>query len=216
MIALSKINLKKRILDLSFKHNLSHIGSCLTAVDIIDKIYKRKKEYEPFILSSGHAGLALYVVLEKYYGYDAEKLLDKHGVHPNRDVEHDIWCSTGSLGHGIGIGVGYALSNRSRRVYVVMSDGELAEGSVYEAFNVIAREKLGNMNIHVNYNGWGAYRRITTKQVVNVTSIISDACDVYVHRTKAPPVSFLKDLKAHYSVMTEEDYQLIKNHASLK
>ena len=58
--------LKKRILEISYKKKLSHLGSCLTAVDIIDEIFKIKKPDEKFVLSSGHAALALYVVLEKY------------------------------------------------------------------------------------------------------------------------------------------------------
>src|SRR2546427_251920 len=59
-------DLKKRIIEISYKNKLSHIGSCLTAVDIIDEIYAIKKPNEKFILSSGHAGLALYCVIEKY------------------------------------------------------------------------------------------------------------------------------------------------------
>ena len=82
--------LKRRILDLSHKYKLSHIGSCLTAVDLIDGIYKVKKPDEPFILSQGHAGLALYVVLEKYEKRNPEKLILKHGTHPNRDIKNGI------------------------------------------------------------------------------------------------------------------------------
>ena len=90
--------LTDRVIQLSKKLGLSHIGSCCTAVGIIDEIYSVKKEDEPFILSAGHAGLALYVILEKYYGFDAEKLYHKHGTHPNRSLGDKIYCSTGSLG----------------------------------------------------------------------------------------------------------------------
>ena len=84
-------DLQKRILDISYKHKLSHLSSNLTAVGIIDEIYCLRKDNDPFILSSGHAGLALYVVLEKYYGLDAEKLFKKHGVHPNRDIKDKLY-----------------------------------------------------------------------------------------------------------------------------
>ena len=57
--------LKKRILDIAFKNKLSHLGSYLSAVDIVDEIYNKKDKNDIFILSSGHAALALYVVLEK-------------------------------------------------------------------------------------------------------------------------------------------------------
>ena len=67
--------LHDRIIEISKKHNLSHLGSCLTSVDIIDEIYSVKKPDEKFILSCGHAGLALYVVLEKYRNYDTERII---------------------------------------------------------------------------------------------------------------------------------------------
>ena len=94
--------LEKRIIDLSYKNKVSHIGSCLSAIKTIDKIYSLKKPNEPFILSSAHASIALYAVLEKYEKQNAQKLFDKHGVHCNRDIENGIWASGGSLGHGLG------------------------------------------------------------------------------------------------------------------
>lgn len=205
-------DLFRRLLYIAYKHNLSHIGSCLTALPIIDEIYEHKHEYEPFILSSGHAGLALYVVLEKYEDKNAEQLYLKHGVHPNRDIHNGLWCSTGSLGHGIGIAVGYALSHRPRKVHVLLSDGECAEGSVYEAFNVIREQRLSNIHIHINFNGWGAYRKITMKHLLPLTTIVDDICDVTVHKTTLPDTPFLSGLQAHYSVMTQDDYQFITNY----
>ena len=78
-------HLKKRILEIAYKHKLSHLGSYFSSVDIIDKIYKTKNKDDIFILSSGHAALALYVVIEKYEGKNAEELFLKHGGHPHRD-----------------------------------------------------------------------------------------------------------------------------------
>ena len=75
--------LKKRILDIAYKHKLSHLGSYLSAVDIVDEIYKTKNPEDIFILSSGHAALALYVVIEKYEGKNAEELFIKYGGHPH-------------------------------------------------------------------------------------------------------------------------------------
>ena len=108
--------LHKRILELSFKHQLAHIGSCLSSADIIDAIYSVKRPQDKFILSCGHAAVALYCVLEKYLGADAEALLEKHGVHPNRDELIDY--STGSLGHGIGAAVGMAMAQPDRKSVV--------------------------------------------------------------------------------------------------
>jgi len=78
-------NLVKRILDISYQEKLSHLSSCLSALPIVEEIYEKKKEDEVFILSNGHAGLALYVVLEKKYGVDPVMLLHKHGIHPSKD-----------------------------------------------------------------------------------------------------------------------------------
>jgi len=202
--------LKQRIIDISYKKKLSHIGSCLTAVDIIDRVYADKKPNEPFILSSGHAGLALYVVIEKYLGIDAEMLFDTYGVHPNRNLKHDIYCSTGSLGHGIGIATGMAISDRSRKVHVLLSDGECAEGSVFESFNVIQQNKISNMVIHINYNSWGAYRKIMMKSIIPLTTIIESTCDVKIHKTDSPGFLFLSGLKAHYAVLSDGEYNQLK------
>ena len=88
--------LKKRIAEIAFKHKLGHLGSYFSSVGIIDSIYKKMKDDDIFILSSGHASLALYVCLEKYKGKNAEELFIKHGGHPHRDEESFIYCSTGS------------------------------------------------------------------------------------------------------------------------
>lgn len=197
--------LKKRILDLSFKHKLSHIGSCLSAVDTIDKIYSIKKKDEPFILSSGHAGLALYVVLEKYEGQDAEKLLEKHGVHPNRDAEDGIWASTGSLGHGLAIGVGMAFANRSRIVHIVTSDGECAEGSVWEALAIARKYQLENLRIAIIGNGYSAYDEVDIADLDNRINSFYPSLMVKTNLYAFP--DFLQGLEAHYHVMTEEEYK---------
>jgi len=154
---MSQKELKRRVAELTYRHGLTHLSSCLNAVGIIDNIYKVKKDNEPFILSQGHAALALYVVLEKYFFHDAEMLIKKHGTHPGRDMENGIWCSTGSLGSGITVAVGMALADRTRNVYVVISDGELAEGSVWEALKIAMDFKLENLRVTCISNGYGGY-----------------------------------------------------------
>jgi transketolase len=198
--------LKKRILEISYKHGLSHLGSCLTAVDIIEEIYSKKKPDEPFILSSGHAGLALYVVLEKYYNFvDAEQLFLKHGVHPNRDILNYIDCSTGSLGHGLGIAVGMALADRTQTVWSLISDGECAEGSIWEAMRVKEDLGLDNLKVYLNYNGWGAYKE------TNLHQMPMDSYLDFRNIENTSELPFLQDQDAHYHVMTKEEYQLAQN-----
>ena len=154
-----------RILKISRKHNLSHIGSCLMAQGPIEAIYKTKQPQDIFILSSGHAGLALYCILEQWGFGDAEKLYLKHGTHPNRDLKDGIWASTGSLGHGIGIGVGMAIAEPDKIVYIVSTDGEMAEGSVWEALRIAGELQLKNIRLAVVCNGYGGYGKIDVDMI---------------------------------------------------
>jgi transketolase len=192
-------DLKRRIIELSYKYKLSHLGSCLTAVDIIDEIYQTKKLDEKFVLSSGHAGLALYCVIEKYLPLtDAEYLFNKHGVHPNRDMVDGIDCSTGSLGHGLPIAVGMALADRTKNVYCLISDGEAAEGSIWEAWRIIREYKIDNIKIYLNDNGYGAYKE-------SYLGVIPDFVDWRF--TNSDQLPFLNGLDAHYKVMNDEEYK---------
>jgi len=198
--------LKKRIIDISYKHKLSHLGSNLTAVGIIDEIFKIKKSDEKFILSSGHAGLALYCVLEKYGGKNAEQIFNHHGVHPDRCVRCGIDCSSGSLGHGVGIALGIALADRSVKSFVLLSDGELSEGSCHEALRIKHEQKLDNLKVYVNYNFWGAYKHIDDLHLS--PSGLEKIKIVRGTMAHLAPFPFLKNQDAHYYTMTEEDYNL--------
>lgn len=202
----SDINLKRRILEISYKHKLSHLGSCLTAVDIIDTIYSNKKNSDPFILSAGHAGLALYVVLEKHLGKNAEELFLKHGVHPNRDVDDGIFCSTGSLGHGLPIACGMAAANKNITVYCLLTDGECAEGSIWESFNYIEKASLNNIRIYVNANGFSAYDSIDVDRLKRKLHAYELPNSITLVETKVE-IPFLHSIQAHYHVMNEEDYK---------
>jgi len=197
--------LEKRIIELSHKHKLSHIGSCLAVVNTLDRIYSVKKKEEPFILSNGHAALALYVILEKYESQDAEALFKKHGVHPNRDIEAGIWASTGSLGHGIGIAVGYALANRNRKVYCTISDGECAEGSLWEALTVARNNMLENLNIALIANGYSAYDKVDIDDLdIRINNFYPT---LMVKHNMFEYPDYLNNLEAHYHVLTDEEYK---------
>lgn len=199
-------DLEKRILEISVKKRQSHIGSCLGSVNIIDSIYQTKDEKDVFILSSGHAALAWYVVLEKYLGVNAEELLNKHGVHPNRDLENGLTYSAGSLGHGIGAALGMALADKDRLIYVLVSDGELAEGSCWETISLAAELEVDNLVILVNANGYSAYKELDLDRLEwKLASFV---------KGQYPKVSFirteqkvLKGLAAHYKVMSPEELE---------
>jgi transketolase len=208
-----KINpLKKRILEICYKYKISHIGSFVSAVDIIDEIFSKKTEDDIFILSSGHAGLALYVVLEKYLGLNAEELYLKHGLHPHRDLADKIYCSTGSLGTGITIGVGSAIANKNKKVYVLSSDGESYEGSFWESLNFISENKIDNLFLYVNANGFAAYKSVDVGELKRKIASFDIQTDnkVKVVETDFGDMSFLNGLSAHYKTLTQEDWEQIK------
>lgn len=212
-------DLKRRIIDLSYKYNLSHLGSCLTAVDLIEEIYTKKQPYEPFILSSGHAGLALYTVIEKHEGINAESIWKHHGVHPDRCGKCHLDFSTGSLGHGIGAAVGMALANRTypRRmnVYCLLSDGECAEGSVWEALRVVEEQQLNNLKLYFNINGQGANGYIDREKLTRRINSFLDPLDTFwnseslrIAYTTMDEFPLLKDIQGHYRVLSEREYKL--------
>ena len=177
---------KRRIVELSYKHKLSHIGSCITSLDIIKDIYDVKEDEDRFILSAGHAGLALYVVLEqREKDVDAEVLLTMFGVHPNRWLRYDIDCSTGSLGHGLGIAVGMALADKTRSVYCLVSDGEMAEGSIWEALRVASENKLKNLKISLNMNGYSGLGEVDKAELLRrIAGFVGEDLPFAVYETE--------------------------------
>ncbi len=199
------VNLKSRILEIAYKHKLSHLGSYLSAVNIIDKIYSKKDPEDVFILSSGHCALALYSVLEKYEGKNAEELFIKHGGHPHRCIEDGIHCSTGSLGLGITVAIGKAIANKNRKVYVLISDGECAEGSIWESLRFIQENNINNIEVYVNVNGYAAYDKVDSKYLVDRLQTFLP--NINIEYTTVNQYPFLRGLNAHYHVMSEEDYK---------
>ncbi len=202
------IKLHKRLLRLLYEHNEEHVGSCFSCVDIIDSIFTNKGEDDIFILSNGHAAYALYSVLEKYYPHiDADALVEKHGGHPNRDEENHIYCSTGSLGMGIMMGVGRALARPDRKVHVMISDGESTEGSVWEALRYIEEKNVDNIEVHVNANGYACYDEMDVDYLERRCKAFLPR--IHFHRTEEEtfPFSFLWWLDAHYIKINKEQYE---------
>jgi transketolase len=202
------LTLKKRVLDISYNNRLSHLGSYFSALDIIDKIHSDMKDSDIFILSSGHAAVALYAVIEKYYGVDADVLFKKHGGHPHRDEENKIYCSTGSLGLGLTVAIGRALANKDINVYCLISDGECAEGSIWEGLRYIQEKGIKNLQVYVNINGYAAYDAVDVKYLTERLKVFLP--DINLCFTKVNHFSFLKGLNAHYHIMSKQDYEEAK------
>jgi transketolase len=166
------LRLRRHVVRMCSAGGSSHVGSCLSIADIVALLYGEVLRIDPadpswperdrFILSKGHAGACIYAALAER-GFFPKAQLDRHyrnGSNLSGHVSHKdvpgVELSTGSLGHGLGIGAGMAMQLRrsggDQRVYVLMSDGECDEGSVWEAALFAAHHKLSNLCAVIDHN----------------------------------------------------------------
>lgn len=209
--------LKKRLLYIKYINKQNHIGSCWTALPIIANIYEKMKEDDVFILSSGHAGVALYVVLESK-GLITKEQAETLESHPYRNPELGIHCSTGSLGHGIGVAVGVALSKIDSNVYCLLSDGEMTEGSVWEALTFAEKECVYNLHVIINANGWTGLEDLdefALQHLEEKVKVCFPNLDIKVKRTNSDIKPHLIGLDSHYKSLTKEQYETIIYRKSL-
>lgn len=172
---------RRRILDISQQVTALHVApafSCLEMVDLIYHVLMRpdpqhtnpKQFLDGFLMSKGHGCLSQYVILEDL-GILVKTDLERYctpagrlGAHPDYGVP-GIEGSTGSLGHGMGIATGMAyaekLKGTDRRTHVVLSDGELQEGSTWEAMMMAANLDLRNLIAFVDLNDFGGLTRMS-------------------------------------------------------
>lgn len=148
-----------------------HIGSTFSIIEILRVLYDDVARYDAakpdwkdrdrIILSKGHGGLALFALLADKGFFPMEEL-DRFcqpdgilGGHPSHKVP-GVECDTGALGHGLSIGVGIALAakieRRNSHIFVIMGDGEIQEGSVWEAAMCAAKHKLNNLTVIIDNN----------------------------------------------------------------
>lgn len=159
------------------KGGRGHLASAFSLIEILRVLYDdvlafrasepRWSDRDRCILSKGHGCLALYAILADKGFFDPSEL-DRFchfdsmlGGHPERDIVPGVEATTGALGHGLSIGVGIALAGRLRnatyKTFVVMGDGEINEGSVWEAMMCASARKLGNLVAIVDYNKMQSY-----------------------------------------------------------
>jgi len=161
-----------------------HLGSAFSLVEILRVLYDdvlRFRATEPrwpgrdrFILSKGHGCLALYAILADKGFFPQEELwkfCKRDGIlggHPEYGKIPGVEASTGSLGHGLSMGIGMALATRTegRRVFVIDSDGECNEGSLWEAALSAAKHRLENLTVLLDYNHMQSYS--TTSEVLEL------------------------------------------------
>lgn len=182
------LNIRKSIIEMLVPKVSHHIGCSLSIVEILTVLYfdilrvdpknPNDKNRDIFILSKGHAAAALYATLAQR-GFFSQNILKRYDTNGGILPEHvtkivpGVEVSTGSLGHGLPIGIGFALSNREIRnknmVCVLMSDGELNEGSNWEAIMFAGFHKLDNLVVIIDANGMQGYG--ATKKVLDLGQI---------------------------------------------
>lgn len=177
--------LRRDIIEEVYRSKAGHVGGDLSVIDIMTTLYFGVMNVGPdnwsdgnrdrFLLSKGHCVDALYIVLGEKGFFDKQDAINtfstygsKYIGHPNTEIP-GIEINSGSLGHGLALGVGMALAakmdNRSYRTYVVLGDGEMAEGSNYESMMAAGHYKLDNLCATVDVNGLQISG--TTEQVMN-------------------------------------------------
>src|ERR1035437_2945031 len=156
--------MRSKILNISKNLGLSHIGSNLSVLPVLQEIYKKKKPEDKVILDGAHAHLAHLLVYATNLGVPpdadmgyAEDMIKKYGIHCDKRAGCDAYG--GSLAH-TGIGLGYAIANPDIKVYTIISDGSACEGSTYEALRIAKLMKIKNWEIHANFNGFTAVSKI--------------------------------------------------------
>ncbi len=170
-LASKAFQLRQDVLDLIYRAKTGHIGGDFSVMEILVALYYDQMNISPalmndpnrdrFVLSKGHSVESLYAVLADCGFFPKEELLtfsqfgSKYIGHPTNKI-NGIEMNSGSLGHGLSVCVGMALAGRmngqSYRVYTVMGDGELAEGSVWEGAMAAGHYKLANLTAIVDRN----------------------------------------------------------------
>lgn len=166
------LNIRRDILRLIKAGEAGHVGGALSAVEILTALYFNLIRVDPknpgwsqrdrFVLSAGHKCLVLYAALAER-GFFDKSVLDTYGAldskipgHPNMHKLPGVETNTGALGHGLSIAGGMALGlkidNSPAKVFVLMGDGELAEGSNWEAASAASMHKLENLIVFVDRN----------------------------------------------------------------
>ena len=245
--------IRKNIIKMVHKAGVSHVGAALSVVDILYVLYYKicninitSPDRDVVILSKGHASAALYAVLYQK-GFLTKEQLDDYAqdngslpCHIDKEKSPYFEISSGSLGHGLPVGLGMALAKRmdqrQGRVFVICGDGELNEGSVWEAIMFAGTQKLSNLVLIVDQNQWqgfGANEQIIDQrnlpqqlaafgwdvkeidgnnlpQIQQTLAVNSPKpLAVVAHTIKGKGVSFMENkLEWHYKSPTDEQLQV--------
>lgn len=247
---------RRNVIEMHYGANDAHIGCSLSIIDILVALYFRvmkinlaepkAPERDRFILSKGHAVSAVYAVMSErgFFPNEALATFAKNGSkiasHVERDVLPGVETNGGSGGHGLSLGVGMALVSRADkigyRVFVLAGDGELQEGSVWEAAMFASSRNLANLNLIIDRNifqtrdkvddvvaieplmekfksfGWNV-DEVDGHNIEKLAEVLNKNDDhprvVIAHTTKGKGVSFMEGSgEWHNGLLTEEQYKI--------
>ena len=202
--------IRHRLIRMSCDAKSAHLGGALSCVDLLVALYWNVLRVDPLqpgdpsrdrlIFSKGHAVSALYVTLAMR-GFFPPENLDAYNVcgsglpeQPSPGCTPGVEWATGSLGHGLGVGLGMALASavnkRPYSTYVIMSDGECQEGSVWEAAMLAPRLPIAPLTVLIDFNGWQATGR--SREIMQMEPLAEkwqsfgwEACEVDGHNIPA-------------------------------
>jgi len=169
---------RETIVSLAHHCKSAHVGSALSCIDILMTLYTTflRTGIDHFIMSKGHGCMAYYTAMEQIGIMSTETLLSYHTNggkllgHPSHSVPGIDW-STGSLGHGLSVAVGFAMAQKIKGIkannFVLLGDGECNEGSVWEAAMLASKQKLDNVIAIIDHNGLQATNKCAEIDVGN-------------------------------------------------
>jgi len=195
--------LRRAIIESSFLAKACHIGSALSCVELLQDIFSKMKKGDKFLFSKASGACAFYVML----GHSGKKLVEYLKKYPLSSKEvPGVLHSVGSLGHGLPVAVGLALSNRKRDVYVLMSDGELQSGTSWECLLFIKQHHITNLKIYVDANGLQACG--TIRDILDLPYRFLKKNGFKIIKTiKGKGIDFMQnDFRWHYFNLTPELY----------
>ncbi|WP_284643863.1 transketolase [Paenibacillus silviterrae] len=240
---------KLRLLQMHYSCRVGHIGGNLSCLDILMSLYHSVlREKDLFVLSKGHAAGALYITLwtagriPEYELDTFHKDETRLGGHPTSSHFPDILFSTGSLGHGLslaaGLAIGKVIKKEEGTVYCLLSEGDLNEGSTWEAILFAVQQRLDNLTIIIDANGLQGFGTVSeVSGLMNLQEKLSsfglkiveaDGHDVtqllpaistkaerpvciIAHTVKGKGVSFMENqMEWHYLPLNEELYRQAK------
>lgn len=248
------LEIRRYVLEMIFRAKASHIGSCFSIVDILNVLYFSFLKIDPLhpqdpsrdrcIVSKGHAAAAVYATLavRGFFSVDLLQTFCESGSELLGHLNHHVpgvEFSTGSLGHGLSVGCGLALAaHRDRKeshTVVIVSDGEMNEGSIWEGVLFAAHHQLSQLTMMIDYNKIQSYGRVDAVLKLDplhkkLEAFGWEACEVdghdllalkqalylntdkpkaiIAHTVKGKGVSFMEnDLLWHYRNPSQEQYE---------